>query len=277
MVGNLKKIILMLCMFSAAGAAHAENTAKWDDWKMRTELAIDAEANRKPFYYLETVLPFYRSSDKEKVLFTQLRVSDLDRFTERRNVVNLGLGYRHALADNTAMAGIKLFYDVESKYNMSRWSLGGDLSWKALDLYANQYSGLNDWTPTNEGATEKSLNGYDVDLAAQIPFMPWVKAHYMYYQWNKVLAADNVIGNKVSLEGALSLNWTVEMGRNTDNVVANDNFMLLRYRWAGFVREHHNAANNFWSSSAFEMRDMRDFTLEHMRRSNTIAVERIAP
>lgn len=277
MVSNLKKIILLLSMLFAVGAAHAENTAKWDDWKMRTELALDADASRKPFYYLETVQPFYRSSDKDKVLFTQLRVSDLDRFTERRNDINLGLGYRQTLADNTAMAGIKLFYDVESKYNMSRWSLGGDLSWKALDLYANQYYGLNDWTPTNDGATEKSLNGYDVDVAAQVPFMPWVKAHYMYYQWNRELAADNVIGNKVSLEGALSLSWTVEMGRNTDNRVANDNFMLLRYRWAGFVREHHNAANNFWSSSAFEMRDMRDFTLEHMRRSNTIAVERIAP
>ena len=277
MVRNLKKIIFITGMLFTAMVAHAQDVSTWGDWKMRTELALDAEAGRKPYYYIETVQPLYRARDRQNTLLVQLRAADDDRFTERRNIFNLGFGYRKLLADNDAMAGVKLFYDVESKYSMSRWSVGGDLSWKAFDLYANQYYGLADWTPTNDGGREKSLNGYDVDLAAQIPFMPWAKAHIMSYKWNKDLAAENVIGSKLSLEGALSLNWTVELGRNTDNVVANNNFMILRYRWAGFVRVHQTAHNNLLSSSAFEMRDMSDHTLERMRRSNTIAVERIQP
>lgn len=276
MVGNLKKFILFLGILFTV-AAHAEDVSSWDDWKMRTELALDTETGRKPFYFIETVQPLYRAFDRQNTLLMQFRAAEADRFTERRNVLNLGLGYRKLLSDNSAMAGLKVFYDTESKYGMSRWSIGGDLSWKALDLYANKYTGITDWTNTSDGASEKSLSGYDVDVALQIPFMPWAKLHRMYYQWDRELVADKIIGNKLSLEGALSLNWTVEMGRHTDNIVANDNFMVLRYRWAGSVREHQNANTNFISSSAFEMRDMRDYTLEHMRRNNMSQVERIEP
>jgi hypothetical protein len=274
MVSMLKKIILVTVLLFTAIAAYAEDVSTWDDWKMRTELALDAENNRKPFYFIETVQPLYRAFDRQNTWLMQFRVSDLDRFTERRNIFNLGTGYRRLFDNNAGMAGFKLFYDTESKYGMSRWSVGADLSWKAFDLYANKYYGLGDWTKTSDGGTEKSLNGYDVDLAVQVPYMPWAKVHAIYYQWSRELAAENITGNKLSIEGALTLHWTIEAGRNTDNVVANDNYMVLRYRWAGFVREHQNANNNFFASSAFEMRDMGDYTLERMRRSNTIEVER---
>lgn len=264
-------------MLLTAISAHAQDVSSWDDWKMRTEVALDAESGRKPFYSIETVQPLYRAFDRQNTLLMQFRAAEIDRFNERRNVFNLGLGYRKLMSENSAIAGLKLFYDTESSYGINRWSVGGNLSWKAIDLYANKYTAITDRAKTNEGASEKSLNGQDIDVALQLPFMPWAKLHTMYYQWDRGLVADKIIGKKVSLEGALSLNWTVEMGRNTDNVVANDNFMVLRYRWAGSVREHQNANTNFISSSAFEMRDMRDYTLERMRRNNLSQVERIEP
>lgn len=276
MVGNLKKFILFLGILFTV-SAHAEDVSSWDDWKMRTELALDAETGRKPFYFIETVQPLYRPFDRQNTLLLQFRAAEADRFTERRSVLNLGLGYRKLLSGNSAMAGLKLFYDTESKHGMSRWSVGGDLSWKALDLYANKYTGITDWTNTSDGASEKSLSGYDVDVALQVPYMPWAKLHTMHYQWSRELVSENIIGRKLSLEGALTLNWTIEVGRHTDNIVANDNFAVLRYRWAGSVREHQNANTNFISSSAFEMRDMRDYTLERMRRNNMSQVERIEP
>jgi len=277
MVSKLKKIIFVFVMLFTVAEAQAEDVSTWDDWKMRTEVVLDAANGKKPYYFLETAQPLYRAFDKQNTLLMQFRTAEDDRFTERRNIFNLGVGYRKMLADNAAMAGLKLFYDTESKYNMSRWSIGADMSWKAFDLYTNKYYGLGDRTNTNDGASEKSLNGYDVDVALQLPYMPWAKLHTTYYQWSRELAAENISGHKLSLEGALTLNWTFELGRNTDNVVADNNYMLLRYRWAGSVREHQNANTNFISSSAYEMRDMRDYTLERMRRSNTIEVERTVP
>ena len=278
MMSNWKKIIFILVMLLPAMVAQAEDASPWDDWKMRTELALDAESSKKPMYSIETVQPLYRAGSRKNTLLMQLRAAKEDRFAERHTIYNFGLGFRNLFADNDAMAGIKLFYDNDDEYGVSRWSVGADLSWKALDLYANKYHGLGDWKPTNRGAIEKSLNGYDIDLAAQLPYMPWAKLHAMRYQWEREPAFENITGRKLSLEGALTLRWTVEIGRHiVDNRPVNDNFMMLRYRWAGFVREHQNANNNFWATSAFEMRDMREHTLERMRRSNTIAVERIEP
>ena len=276
MRSNLSKIFLIFWLLSGM-SAHAETNSSWDDWKMRTELAVEAEVDKKPIYYFETAQPLYRSSDRQNTLLTQFRVSDADRFTERRNIFNLGFGYRHLMAENSAMAGIKLFYDLESKYNLSRWSLGVDLSWNIFDVYANKYYAIADTTLTNDRGSEKPLNGYDVDFAVQIPYMPWAKAHFISYQWIRDNNTENIIGKKLSLEVALSLNWTIELGHQNDNIATNENFMILRYRWAGFVREHQNAVNNFWSSSAFEQRDMRDFTLERMRRQNSFVVERVEP
>lgn len=271
---KVKKIVLIIGVLFTVNLAHAEDVSSWDDWKMRTEISLDAENGKKPLYSLASVQPLYRAFDRQNTLLMQLQAGVVDKFTERHYVFNLGLGYRKLLADNSAMAGLKLFYDNENKYNMGRWSVGADMSWKAFDLYANKYNRLTDWTITNEGASEKPLSGYDVDVAVQIPYMPWAKVHAMYYQWDRERAAESIMGRKVSLEGTLTRNWTVELGRNTDNIIANDNFMLLRYRWAGIVREHQSARNNFISSSAFEMRDMKDYTLERLRRSNKIEVER---
>ncbi len=272
----MKKLTLFLSLMLAY-LGNLPQAAALEDWKTRTELALDSENGKKPTYSIETVQPLYSSTSRHNTIFTQIRASDADRFTERRNIFNVGLGYRHILGENAAIAGIQTFYDFEGKYNMNHWGVGGDLRWNIFDLYTNQYYGIGDKIRTNDGATEKSLNGYDVGLAVQIPFMPWAKVHYSYYQWNKERTAEILTGNKYSVEGALSLRWTIELGRNADNVAANDNFMMLRYRWAGFVREHQNAGNNFWSSSAFEMRDMRDQTLERVRRFSTITVDRIEP
>lgn len=265
-------LLLLISMF-----ARAEDISTWDDWTMRTELALKAEDNNKPFYFIETVQPLYRAFDRQNTFLLQMRAAGTERYTERREDFNMGLGYRKLFSDNAAMAGIRLFYDVESKYNLSRWSVGADLSWKIFDLYANQYFGLKDWTKTNDGGSEKSQNGHDVDLAVQLPFMPWAKAHVIYYQWNNELGTENLIGKKLSLEGALTLHWSIEFGKNTDNLLLDNNFMVLRYRWSEPVREYQSASNNFFSSSAFEIRDMRDYTLEHMRRSNTVESERVGP
>lgn len=271
----MKKIILTLGLL-ALPVAHAENTASWDDWMKRTEVSVDAMRGTKPAFSIETVQPLYQTTGKQNTVFTQLRASSIDRFGERRNTFNFGIGDRQLLADNTVLAGLNLFYDYESKYRLKRWSLGGDLRWSALDLYANKYYGLSNWTTTNLGAQEKPLSGYDVDLAMQIPYMPWAKVHAMHYQWNKERATTDLTGNKLNLEAALSSNVILELGHDFNNIGTNGNFMMLRYRWDGSDSKQPNAMKQFIAANAFEMRDMSSYTLERVRRTNTIVVERSA-
>lgn len=274
----MKKIALTLGLL-AVPVAHAENTASLSDWMSRTEVGVDAARGGKPAVSIETVQPLYQTKGKQNTMFTQLRASSADRFGERRNTFNLGLGYRQLMADNTALAGVNLFYDYEDKYSLKRWSLGGDLRWNAFDLYANKYYGISGWTNTNLGAQEKPLSGYDVDLAAQIPYMPWAKAHVTHYKWNKERAATDLSGNKLSLDAELTSNVTFELGRNFDSNNASTlsgNFMKLAYRWDGSERKQPNAMKQFIAPQAFEARDMSDYTLEKVRRTNNIVVERSA-
>lgn len=273
-----KKIMMLMVFTTASTCALADNAASWDDWMKRTEVSVDAANFTKPGYSIETVQPLYQNTGKQDTVFTQLRGASNYRFDERRTTFNLGLGYRKLFLDNTALAGVNLFYDVETKYSLKRWSLGGEMRWSAFDLYANKYYGLSDWTYTNNGAQEKPLDGYDVDLAAQIPYMPWAKVHVMRYTWDKERAAEDLSGNKLSLEGDLTSNVTVELGRNinTNNIAEDGNFMMLRYRWDGSGRKQPNAMNAFLSAKAFDMRDMSNHTLDRVRRNNTIVVERSA-
>lgn len=270
--------LALLAAATVATSARADNTATWDDWLSRTEIDVDAFRGGKPGYSIETVRPLYQSAGKKDTFFTQLRAANNERFGERRNTFNLGVGYRSLILDNTALAGVNLFYDIETKHSLKRWSIGGELRWSAFDLYANKYFGITDWKTTNNGAEEKPLDGYDLDLASQIPYMPWAKVHLINYRWNKERAAEDLSGNKLTFEGALTSNLTFEFGRNfnTNNLAEDGNFITLRYRFVGAGSKQPNAMDNFISAKAFDMRDMSNHTLDRVRRNNTIVVERSA-
>jgi len=273
-----KKIPAILLAGSAVfSCAHADNTASWDDWLSRTEIGVDALRGGKPGYSVETVQPLYQDKAKQDTFFTQLRAASNERFGERRNTFNLGVGYRNLFANNNALAGVNVFYDIETKHSLQRWSIGGELRWSAFDLYANKYFGITDWKTTNNGAQEKPLDGYDLDLASQIPYMPWAKAHLINYRWNRERAAEDLSGNKLTFEGDLTPNLSIEFGRNfnTNNIAEDGNFAMLRFRLNGNSKRP-NAMTNFLSSNAFDARDMSGHTLDRVRRNNLIVVERSA-
>ena len=273
-----KKIPAILLAGSAVfSCAHADNTASWDDWLSRTEIGVDALRGGKPGYSVETVQPLYQDKAKQDTFFTQLRAASNERFGERRNTFNLGVGYRNLFANNNALAGVNVFYDIETKHSLKRWSIGGELRWSAFDLYANKYFGITDWKTTNNGAQEKPLDGYDLDLASQIPYMPWAKAHLINYRWNRERAAEDLSGNKLTFEGDLTPNLSIEFGRNfnTNNIAEDGNFAMLRFRLNGNSKRP-NAMTNFLSSNAFDARDMSGHTLDRVRRNNLIVVERSA-
>jgi len=271
----LKKVILLLGLLTTTGA-HAENTASWSDWMSRTDIGIDAVTGGNPSGSIETVQPLYQSAESRNTVLTQFRASSGDRFGERRNTFNLGLGYRQLLAGNSVLAGANVFYDYEDKHALKRWSYGGDLRWNAFTLYGNKYYGISDWTNTNLGAQEKPLNGYDVDLAAQLPYLPWLKVHANHYQWDKDRASLDLMGNKLSLDAELTANVTLVIGRNLDANYSSlsNNYMNLTYRWDGSTRKQPNALKSLIASQAYEASDMSIYVLEKIKRTNTIVVER---
>lgn len=272
----MKHLLVLLGSLLAISGAHAQNQASWEDWLKRTEVSVDPSRGLRPTWSIETVQPLYQSMGKQDTVFTQLRGASNDRFGERRTTFNLGVGYRRLFAENTVLLGGNLFYDIETKYSIKRWSFGGEARWNAFDLFVNKYYGISDWVTTNNDAQEKPLDGYDIDLGMQVPYMPWAKLHIINYQWEKERAAEDLKGNKFSFEGVLTSNLTLEIGRNMhkDDLGEDGNYAMIRFSLLGRDNKRPTALNSFVSSRAFEARDMSELTLDRVRRNNIITVER---
>jgi hypothetical protein len=274
----MKHLSILLASLLAVSNAYAEDQGKetWQDWLKRTDVNVDLSKGSRPNWSIETVQPLYQSTGKQDTVFTQLRGAVNDRFGERRNTFNLGLGYRRLLSDNNILLGGNLFYDVETKYSIKRWSFGAEARWNAFDLYFNKYYGISDWTSTNNGAQEKPLDGYDVDLAMQVPYLPWAKVHAINYRYDKERASEDLRGNKFSVEGQLTSNLILEIGRDNhaDNLANDGNFAMIRFSLAGQNEKRPTAFNKLVSANAFDARDMSEHTLDRVRRNNIITVER---
>lgn len=250
--------------------------ASWADWMERTEISVDVTRGEKPTWSIETVQPLMQDAEQQNTVFTQLRAARANRFGESRHTFNIGAGYRKLFAENTVLGGINAFYDIETKHSLKRWGLGAELRWSAFDVYLNKYYGLTGWKTTNLGAEEKPLDGYDADLSSQVPYMPWARFHVIHYKWNKERAVEDLTGNKLSLEALLTPNLNLEVGRNfnTNNIAEDSNYLMLRWRLDGSGSKQPSAMNGLVTTKAFEMRDMREHTLDRVRRNNTLVVER---
>ena len=95
------------------------------------------------------------------------------------------------------MSGLNVFVDIDSEENL-RSSVGGELRNSVLDLSANFYKKLG-----NGAVDEKVLDGYDIQLTSQIPYLHWANAYYTDYKWFGVDRQD-IEGTKYGSELFLS-------------------------------------------------------------------------
>lgn len=98
---------------------------------------------------------------------------------------HVGTGYRYLPDSNgDLLFGINAFYDALLDPGVSRWSLGVEHKNRLLDLYANWYQGMADDGPLY------SPDGWDIELAGQLPALPWLELAGRYYSWDRKEAED---------------------------------------------------------------------------------------
>lgn len=243
-------------------------------WAKRFEFEYNLQEDYKPSYTLLTVQPLYQDANKQNTVFlqaSQLRYELLDKY---RDTTNVGLGYRHLFFDNSVLAGVNAFYDHEWTYNHARVSLGGELKFAMLDFNGNWYKGVSsDRTVDASTSTlERVLDGYDLELRSQVPFLPWLQIGARRYVWQSDVA-DDIKGWSYSARADITQNLTVEAGWSDDNYDSNQGFVKFVLRLARTDRPVM-LSNQIVSDAAFEKRDMRTYTLDKVRRENRIMVER---
>lgn len=244
------------------------------EWAKRIEFTSEFNINKPTTLSVLTVQPIYQSQNGEDTVFTQLGYSRYSLFSEMRNTVNSGLGYRRLLNNGNILLGGSLFFDNEFDNSHRRVGFGAEAKVGPLDGFFNYYLGASDTRDLTATISEKVMDGYDFRLTSQVPYLPWAKLNTAYYHWDKINGPDNTNGYEVGGEFLLTPNLGFEVKRRDDNNNASTNSFMLRFQLADQKRPALFGGTGTYSKVAFEKRNLQGETLNKVRRENRVMVER---
>ena len=233
--------------------------------------AIESGDDDKPEWSIVTVQPSFQQDDKSETYFTQLQLNYGYQFGDTRLWSNVGVGYRRII-NNNMLIGLNTFLDYDFEEQHLR---------PALAASSNSTPSIFRRTPTYRFPTKKTvsttlveeaLGGYDLEARSQLPYLPWARAGLRYFTWNTESAADNITGYEATLEMDIHQNVQIEIAASDDNF--GERQFTARLRFINRPNKRPAAlSNKFVTARAFEPRDMRDYTLDKVRRENKIILE----
>ena len=212
------------------------------------------------------IKPLSDINDNENILFTQgsLFLSD-----ESRETLNLGIGKRKLVNDDTLLIGANLFYDHELDYDHQRASVGIEAISSVGSFRLNQYYGLSGWTAGLDNVQEKALNGQDIEVGAPLPYLPWTNLYYRSFNWEGASGATDLEGDEISLEAKFS-NFNVEVGkRSNDGVTEDEEFLKITYTCC-----NNSNSEIGISDTAYNLTSVADQKFAKVRRQNLIVKQK---
>ena len=233
-----------------------------------TEVKITAGEDYKPEFSIMTVRPLSTHPGVD-AWFVQLQLSDTKIRGKSRISTNAGVGYRKLSDSKTSMAGTNVFLDYDEKGN-TRTSIGLELRASAFEVIANYYRALSDGKTVGD-FTERSLDGMEISIVGEVPYLPWANIVVNKYEWEKNRNSKDSKGEKYSLELALTPSFIVEAGFDDNNISGNSNFVKAFLVFP--PRERVAASTNLIGETAFSAGDMSGELLSKVRRTNKQIIE----
>ena len=235
-----------------------------------TEVSIQINEDDNPDLEILAVRDI--SAKEYSNLFSQISLHTQEIASSDRLITNLGIGYRKLSDDKSSMFGLNSFIDYDLEGH-TRGSIGFEAKGAMLDLTANSYHKLTNMEVV-DGTEEQVLTGYEINLASQIPYMPWATINWQNYGWENEKASADTDGNKISFEALLSPTIQFDAtGDFSDNSGVDDEY----YYKLSFVhppRDHKKTLQDgLVASTAFEKGNVEKKLKEKVRRSNNLTVE----
>ena len=228
-----------------------------------TEVSIDLRENYSPDYSILLVRELDRNENGN--YFTQMSLFNTEKNNDERITANFGLGKRFLSDDKFSLTGINLFLDYDDEGN-ARSSIGLEMRNAVLDFAFNNYFGLDD------ADGETVLDGYDLRLASQIPYLHWADIFLNSYSWNGVKRND-VEGLIFGSEMNLSSNLQLELAYDDKDRVGLEDEYYVKLIFVHPPKEGPTASDGFSSSIWRENKDMTGELLTKVKRDNKIFVE----
>jgi hypothetical protein len=229
-----------------------------------TEVSIDLRENYKPDFSILGVREIERNSNNNT--FMQFSLSNTEKLNKERYVGNLGLGKRFLSEDNHTLTGINLFLDYDH-YGNARGSIGGEIKNAVMGLTSNYYKKID-----NGSVDEEVLDGYDIELSSQIPYLHWADIFYNSYKWDGD-AREDIKGSKIGTEMLLTPSLTLEAAYDDkDKEGLEDEYyakIIFVHPPRDGVTAQDGASNEMWKQE----KDMSDEMLAKVKRNNKIMIE----
>ena len=210
-------------------------------------------------------------SSENQNSFSQFSLHTQEVNDDTRFILNLGYGQRYISSDKSMITGMNAFIDYDTEGH-ARTSLGVEAKAPILELTGNYYLGLSG-VETIDGTKEKVLDGYELNLSSQLPFMPWTRIHVQNYDFEKDKASENTGGNLVSLEMNLSPSIQFEASRNFIDTTGVDDENSFKIMYYNPPRNKTSLQDGFLSASAFEKGDVEAKMKDKVRRRNAMTIE----
>ena len=233
-----------------------------------TEFSIDIPEDDVEIQFLN-----FKELNKEELenSFSQFSFNTQETNDDTRYIINYGYGKRYMDKDKSVITGFNAFLDYDFEGH-ARTSVGIEAKGSMLDFSANYYLGLSDIEKIN-GVNERVLDGYEINLTSQLPYMPWAKINYQNYEFVKDKASEDTGGNIVSLEMSLSPNLQFEASRNFVSVSGVDDEDTYRLMYYNPPKNKTSMQEGLFSSDIFEKENMENKMIEKVRRRNKLTIE----
>ncbi len=228
-----------------------------------TELSIDLRENHSADFSILLVREL--DSNQSNNTFTQLSLFNTEKNSDDRFVANLGLGKRFLSEDKFSMAGINAFVDYDDEGNL-RSSIGFEMRNAVLNFAFNNYFGLDD------ADGERVLDGYDMRLASQIPYIHWADIFINSYSWDGVKRND-VDGLMIGSELSLSPNLNFEIAYDDKDRAGLDDEYYVKLMFFYPPRNGPTLSDGISDDMWRKKTDMSDQMLTKVKRNNKIFVE----
>ena len=229
-----------------------------------TEVGIQLRENYKPDFSILGVRELDKT-DSENT-FLQFSLFNTEKLNKERYVGNLGMGKRFLSDDTYTLTGFNAFLDYDH-YGNTRASIGGEIKNAVMGLTSNYYKKID-----NGSVDEEVLDGYDIELSSQIPYLHWADIFYNSYKWDGVARAD-IEGSKIGTEMLLTPSLAFEAAYDDkDKKGLEDEYyakIVFVHPPRDGVTAQDGASNEMWKQE----KDMSDEMLAKVKRNNKIMIE----
>ena len=233
-----------------------------------TEISLSSGTSNTVVGSILVVKPLSDINDTENTLFTQasLFLSDDDRET-----INLGIGKRKLVNDDTWLLGANLFYDHELDYDHQRASIGFEAISSVASLRFNQYYGLSGFKSGFDEIQEKALDGQDIELGAPLPYLPWTNFAFRSFRWHGSDGVDDQKGDELSLEAKLPTGLNIEVGKRSHDGNTEDN-EFVEVTWTCCNKKKQTEFGI--SDTAYNLTSVADQRFTKVKRQNLIVKQK---